>query len=131
MVDAQVALAELSLNGTGGPRDHEASLALFRRAAELKHLGAMFAMGAMLGGGHDVQEDRVEARRWYRLAAERGHAHAQLMLGRFLSRGLGGDKLLPEARGWLQRAEAQGVAEAAIDLAAIAAEEAEQHPAAG
>ena len=79
----------MSLNGTGGARDHAESMRLFRKAAESGHIGAMFAVGAMFGGGHDVPEDRPEARRWYRMAAEKGHGHAQMMLGRFLARGAG------------------------------------------
>jgi len=106
----------MSLNGTGGARDHAESMRLFRKAAESGHIGAMFAVGAMLGGGHDVPEDRAEARRWYRMAGEKGHGHAQMMLGRFLARGLGGARDPIEARTWLQRAIASGIREARVDL---------------
>jgi TPR repeat protein len=106
----------MSLNGIGGPRDHVEAMRLFRKAADAGHVGSMFAVGAMLGGGHDIAEDRAAARTWYRKAAEKGHAHAQLMLGRFLARGLGGDADPKEARLWLERALAAGVKEANTDL---------------
>ena len=55
LVDAQVSLAEMMANGRGGPRDPAGALALFRAAAEAGHVGAAFATGAMLGGGHEVE----------------------------------------------------------------------------
>ncbi|MGC8469653.1 MAG: tetratricopeptide repeat protein, partial [Acetobacteraceae bacterium] len=66
------------VNGRGGPRDHAQALALFEAAARTGHVGAMFAAGALHGGGHDVQTDRTAALRWFTAAAERGHPHAQL-----------------------------------------------------
>jgi hypothetical protein len=119
MPEAQVALAELILNGRGGPKDHPAALALFQKAAANGHVGATFAVGAMLGGGHEVPTDRVAAQRFYRTAAERGHPHAQLMLGRFLARGLAGETDPDAARLWLERALGQGVQDARGDLAAL------------
>ena len=53
-------LAELMLTGRGGPKDHPAALVLFEKAAGRGHVGAMFAMGAMHGGGHEVPTDRVD-----------------------------------------------------------------------
>ena len=61
LVDAQVLLAEMLVNGRGGNRDHPGALRLFELAAGKEHTGAQFAMGAMLGGGHDVPQDRVAA----------------------------------------------------------------------
>jgi len=81
----------------------------------------MFAVGAMLGGGHEVAEDRAEAQAWYRRAAEKGHGHAQLMLGRFLMRGLAGERNDEEARAWLEKAKMQGMTEAEADLERLTA----------
>ena len=119
MLDAQMTLAEMMVNGRGGPRDHTAALALFAKAAEQGHVGGMFALGAMHGGGHDVVQNRPLAEHWFRRAAERGHPHAQLMLGRYLARGLAGTLDPAEARRWLERAQAQGLAEAGSDLARL------------
>jgi TPR repeat protein len=109
----------MMLTGRGGSKDHPGALVLFEKAAGHGHVGAMFAVGAMLGGGHDVPWDRVTAQRWFRTAAERGHPYAQMMLGRYLARGLAGEQNLDEARRWTERAVAQGLQEAKADLAAL------------
>ena len=70
-------------NGRGGPRELATALELFGEAADKGHSGAMFALGELHGGGHDVPMDRVAAQRRFRLAAELGHGQAQLMLGRY------------------------------------------------
>ena len=112
-------LADMMLNGTGGAKDHPAALALFTKAAESGHVGAMFATGAMLGGGHEVPVDRTAAQAWYRAAAERGQPYAQMMLGRFLLRSVAGEYNRAEARFWLERAVAQGLQDAKNDLATM------------
>ena len=71
MTDAQVALAEMLVNGRGGPKDHAEARRCSRRPPGQGHVGAMFALGALLGGGHDVPWDRPAAQRWFRAAAER------------------------------------------------------------
>ena len=121
MAEAEVMLAEMMLNGRGGPKDHSGALALFEKAAARGHVGAIFAVGAMRGGGHEVPTDRVEAQRCFAVAAERGHAYAQMMYGRYLARGLGGDRNPDRARYWLERAVAQGLPEAKNDLAGLPA----------
>jgi TPR repeat protein len=79
----------------------------------------MFAVGAMLGGGHEVPWDRPAAQRWFRAAAERGHPYGQMMLGRYLLRNLGGETNIEEARRWLERAATQGLQDAKAELAAM------------
>ncbi|MGH7191821.1 MAG: tetratricopeptide repeat protein, partial [Acetobacteraceae bacterium] len=90
-----------------------------QKAARRGHVGAMFAVGALLGGGHDIAPDRNRAARWYRAAAERGHGQAQLMLGRYFLNGTAGVRDPAEARSWLERAAAQGLAEASSFLAEL------------
>jgi len=108
MAEAQVALTEMMINGRGGLREAEAALALFEAGADQGHSGAMFALGALHAGGHDLPDDRA--------AAELGHGPAPLMLGRYLAGGVTGQ---PEARAWLERVAAQGIAEAQDDLATL------------
>ena len=72
IADAEAALAEMMVNGRGGPRDHIAATALFERAAGKGHVGAMFALGFMSGGGYDVPTDRTVAALVSSEAAERG-----------------------------------------------------------
>ncbi|MGH3306021.1 MAG: tetratricopeptide repeat protein, partial [Streptosporangiaceae bacterium] len=76
------------------------------------HVGAMFAVGALFGGGHDIPPDPPRAARWFLAAAERGHGHAQLMLGRYYLHGSAGVRDPVEARRWLERAASQGLQEA-------------------
>jgi TPR repeat protein len=91
---------------------------LFKKAAAKGHSGAMFALGALFAGGHDLPFDRKIAQQWFRGAAELGHGHAQLMLGRYLTTGLAGELNHAEGRLWLERAAAQGVADALAEVEA-------------
>ncbi len=119
VADAQVALAEMMINGRGGPRDPIGALQLFEKAAAERHSGAMFALGAQYGGGHDMPINRANAERCFRAAAELGHGPAQLMLGRYLATGAAGYRDPVEARHWPERAVARGISEAQSDLAQL------------
>ena len=119
MVDAKVMLAEMLVNGRGGSRDHEAARVLFQQAAETGNTGAEFAMGALLGGGHDVPTDRDAAQAWFEKAAAKGHPYAMLMLGRYLVRNLAGRHDPERGRMLLEGALKAGAKEAAQDLAAL------------
>jgi TPR repeat protein len=109
----------MMVNGRGGPVDVPGALHLFEKAADEGHVGAMFALGALHGGGHQIPTDRKIAQRWLRSAAEEGHGYAQLMLGRYLAAGANGEPQPEEARDWFARALAQGIIEAEDDLAAL------------
>ena len=60
--DAQVALAEMMVNGRGGPANSVAAKKLFEKAASKNHSGAMFALGAMCSGGKSLPIDREKNR---------------------------------------------------------------------
>jgi uncharacterized protein len=107
------------VNGRGGPAYPAGALDLFKNAAAKGHSGAMFALGAMYGGGHNFPMDRPTALRWFRAAAELGHGPAQLMLGRYLASGAAGEPNRKEAYLWLERAVTHGVPEAESDLAEL------------
>jgi len=111
-----VALAELILHEQGGPRDHEAARVLFARAAALGSAPAMFGLGAMYGGGHDIPTDRAEALRWFRAGAAQNHGLCALMLGRYLQAGIACQPDPAAARRAFQVALAAGVAEARAEL---------------
>jgi TPR repeat protein len=106
----------MMVNARGGPRDITSARDLFEKAAAKQHSGAMFALGALHGGGHGL---RQTAQRWFRAAAELGHGHAQLILARYLASGAAGERNPAEARLWLERAIAQRIPEAETDLAEI------------
>jgi uncharacterized protein len=80
MVDAQVALGDMMLTGTGGACDPPGALALFEKAAANGRLAAMFATGVIYGGGRGVPANHGAAQYWLRAAAEHGHPTAQMML---------------------------------------------------
>jgi uncharacterized protein len=61
MPPAQVTLAEMMVNGRGGALTPVGAHELFERAAGKGHSGAMFALGAMHGGGHGFPIDRAIA----------------------------------------------------------------------
>jgi TPR repeat protein len=103
-------------------------LKLFEKAAAQGHSGAMFALGALHGGGHDLPADRRTAQRWFRAAAELGHGQAQVMLGRYLASGAAGERNPVEAQRWLERAIAQGIPEADLDLPELSLTRSLQEP---
>jgi TPR repeat protein len=84
-------------------------LELFEKAAAKENSGAMFALGTLNSGGHNLPVDRRVAQRWFRAAAERGHGHAHMMLGRYLVKRVAGELNPVEGRLWLERAIAQGM----------------------
>jgi uncharacterized protein len=86
MANAQAALAEMMVNGRGGPCDPLTAVVLFEKAARKGHVGAMFALG-VLNGGHHGRANHTIAQRWLQAAADRGHGHAQMMLGSHRERG--------------------------------------------
>jgi TPR repeat protein len=84
-VDAIVYLGYLQLTGIAGEKDHLASHALFKRAAEKGHIGAMVALATLYCGGNGVPTDRNFAKHWFHNAAARGSRTARLMLMRHFS----------------------------------------------
>jgi len=112
-------LGDMMVKGAGGPRDDNAALSWFRRAANQGHMGAMFALGALYGGGHEVMWDRRIAQNWFQAAAERGHPQAMMILGRYLARGLSGLRDKEQARIWFNRAVRAGITEAQAELDAL------------
>ena len=92
----------------------------YHKAAAAGRAEAMFSLGALYGGGHDIPPDRAQALRWFLQAAEAGHALAQMMAGRYLARGLAGRVDVSQARHWLEHALAQGLEAARADYAQLA-----------
>ncbi|MEJ0045035.1 MAG: SEL1-like repeat protein [Rhodospirillales bacterium] len=123
MADAQVAIAELMLNGAAGPKDHPAALALFKRAAERRAWSGRCSPSVpCLAAGMTCPRTRPRRRRGTGARRKKGPRHAQMMLGRFLMRGLGGERDDEAARRWLEKAKAQGLAEAGADLDRLASQ---------
>lgn len=120
-LEACLALAQMFLL-IDGIKDHPRALRLYHQAAEAGSADAMFSLGAMYGGGHDVPMNRFKARQWFVAGAEKGNSLAQYMAGRYYARGLGGERDLDKACLWLSRSAAQGIKEAAAYLQELQSE---------
>ena len=111
--EACVSVAQMLVTGqVDGVKDHARALELYQTAADEGLTEAYFSLGAMYGGGHDIQPDLPKARDYFEEAAQRGHGLSQMMFGRYLLKGLGGPRDEEQARYWLQQAADQGVEQA-------------------
>jgi TPR repeat protein len=121
MQEALMDYGALLLQGIGGERDDAQARDIFTRAAELHGTpNAMFALGALYGGGHQIETDRETSLSWYRRAADKGHARAAIMLGKYLRYGIATAVDLDAARNWFTFAATNGLAdEANAELAAL------------
>jgi TPR repeat protein len=116
MVDAQVALGEMMLTGTGGACDPPGALALFEKAAANGHLAAMFATSVVYGGVHGVPANHGAAQHWFRAAAEHGHPAAQMMLERHVTANAADQADPDDVRHRPGKAPAEGPNEAGEDV---------------
>ncbi|QHI95020.1 hypothetical protein GT348_00665 [Aristophania vespae] len=113
MAEACIAVAQICVTGQiDGEKDHDRALKLYHQAAENGNVDALFSLGAMYGGGHDVPEDREKALYYFEKAAMRGHALSQAMLGRYLVNGIAGKADKAKGKMWLEKAAQQGIEEA-------------------
>jgi Caspase domain/Sel1 repeat len=73
--------------------DEADAVALFRKAAEAGHAGAIYNLGLAFANGAGVVKDSSEAVRWYRKAADAGNAAAMGSLGLAYEEGAGVETL--------------------------------------
>ena len=104
----------------GVPKDLDAAVAWYRRAAEQGERIAQYNLAVMLVRGDGVEPDPEEALNWYRKAAEQGVPEAQIALGDVYATGRGVAVDHDEARRWFDKAAGQGHEGAAARLAALA-----------
>jgi TPR repeat protein len=104
---AMAYLADMMVEGLGGPEDPKSAKALYRRAATLGDGPAQLAMA----GVEIMDDDKSLA--WLRKAAAQGLPEAQAALGMTLA---AEDETRQEGRAWLSKAAHQGHAEAAYGL---------------
>jgi TPR repeat protein len=108
VVEAQLRLGQMQLDGTGLPRDEASALAWFMRAAGKGSPEAMNMVGRCHENGWGVVADPAAAARWYRRSAEAGHDWGQYNLAHLLFDGRGLAQDLAAAVGWYRRAADQG-----------------------
>lgn len=104
LINAQLALGQMLVDGYGIPRDPAAGLRWFATAAAAGSADGINMVGRCHELGWGVPANPTEAARHYRAAAETGHAWAQFNLATLLldGNGLPQDRL--EALSWYVRA---------------------------
>ena len=77
LIEAQVRLGQMFLDGVGVPRDDGAGLSWFLCAAKKGSCEAMNMAGRCYENGWGVEEDVPTAARWYRASADAGYDWGQ------------------------------------------------------
>ena len=105
---AQFGLGLIYEEGLGGlPRDEEAALGWYERAARFGLSPAQNNLAGMYAEGRGVARDPARAVALWRQAAAAGFGPAQLNLAFALERGSGVERNVQEAAEWYQRGNAQ------------------------
>ncbi len=112
-------LAARQLALSDNPFDHERAADLFRKAADLQHVGAMTALGALYGFGRGVDRNDATALAWHERASAYGDAEAMLRLGLSYLTGRGAPVDETAAANRLQQAAIRGNAQAMYILALL------------
>lgn len=102
-------LGLLYWRGLGGPRDVEAAVLCFARAADMGHSAAQTAFGMALRSGVGTPQDIEAARALFRSAAGAGDLEGMTQLAAMSDP--------DDARRWLIRASEEGYAPAMLNLA--------------
>jgi len=77
IVDAQIQMGFMYINGYGVPKDYRESAKWYGMAAEQESAAAEYSLGVLyLSGGPNLAKDVNEAEKWIRKAAERGQEDA-------------------------------------------------------
>ena len=112
---AQVALGDSYLTGTGVKADPGKAAWWYRQAAEQGNAGAQVRLGQLYEQGIGVTQDLTEAFRWYGMAADQGAAAAQANVGDLYEFGPG-IRSNKAAVHYYRLAAAQGYRDAQADL---------------
>jgi uncharacterized protein len=122
LVEAQLRLGRMLLEGRGAARDEAGALGWFVRATRLGSAEAMNMVGRCHEMGWGVGADTRLAAHWYGQAADAGHDWGQYNLANLLFDGRGVARDVDQALAWYRRAAAQGHARA-MNLMGRCAEE--------
>jgi TPR repeat protein len=108
VVEAQLRLGQMRLDGAGAAKDEAAALAWFLRAARQGAPEAMNMVGRCYENGWGVEADLAAAAQWFRQSAEAGCDWGQYNLGHLFFDGRGVPLDRAEALLWYRRAGEQG-----------------------
>jgi hypothetical protein len=117
--DAQYAVAQAYLFGTGVEESVEQALSWLRKAAEDGHRAAQVQLGDHFRFGIEGGEDLPQAAMWYRRAADQNDAHAQYKLGQMYLDGVGVARDALAAANLFRAAAVAGNADAIAALATM------------
>jgi TPR repeat protein len=112
LVEAQMRLGQMRLDGVGVAKDEAAALDWFTRAARQAAPKAMNMVGRCLENGWGTAVDLAAAASWYRQSAEAGHDWGEYNYANMLFDGRGVPRDLEQAAGWYRRAAEKGHARA-------------------
>lgn len=98
--DAQFRQGQMYEEGWGRPKDTQAAIDWYERAAANAHAEAQFRLGNLYYDGKRVQQDLHEAMKWYFMAANNGHHEAEYRLGVMYQNGEGVPINRLEAEKW-------------------------------
>jgi hypothetical protein len=122
LVEAQLRLGQMRLDGLGAPSDGAVALGWFMRAARKGSPEAVNMVGRCHENGWGTAVDLTAAARWYRLSAEAGHDWGEYNYANMLFDGRGVARDRVEAVRWYRRAATRGHARA-MNLLARCCEE--------
>ena len=113
---AQFELARKFASGQNVPKDDQAALQLFLKAAKQGHTKAEVSLGSIYAHGFGVPVDWAASIQWYRRAAAKGDTTALHNLGLDYTHGHGVEKDAKLAARWLRLAAEQGHARGQYNL---------------
>jgi TPR repeat protein len=115
--EAHRMLGDLSMSGTGLPKDAAIAIEYYRQGAEAGSIDSLLALHRLFLAGDPVPIDLAEAERYGRAAAERGGAEAALEMAAFYEQHVESAPNWLQAGEWLRRAAERGSAAGARRLA--------------
>ena len=110
--EAEAALGAFYMRGSGVPRDFDAGLRWYRKAAEKGSAAGEAGLGDIYYYGAGVKSDFAEAFRWYSKAAEQGNPHGENAVGYLYQHGDGVALDYGQALSWYRKAADQHYAPA-------------------
>lgn len=101
--------------GEKGKVDFESALVAYRKAAELGHREAQYALGSLMERAKSTQ-NIAEIAAWFRKAADQEHPEAEFRTAQAFEIGLGVKRSVTEAVDWYERSFSHGKIEANLRL---------------
>jgi len=115
--NSQNTLGKIYANGQGVRKDYKQAVYWFRKAANQKHVKALYNLGYCYESNQGVRQNYNQAFLLYRMAANQDFAPAQFKCGICYYEGKGTRKNYEKAVYWWQKAAEHEIVEAYLNLA--------------